>query len=195
MSRDRTDPPHLASAAAGIADPAQSSTGDKSAGDKAWVGDKAGAAAAPSPWSGKVRRFFGDREHEFCLTLDAIQEIEERTGVGILALLTRLPSRDVRLREIREVIRCGLVHGDMRADPAGAWQLMRRYFDERLQIAAHWLLALEIIQPLLDTGDDPPPKPQGEAEAAAALAPDISTGADSTRPPARSATRQRKSAP
>jgi hypothetical protein len=80
-------------------------------------------AAIDMPWA--------DGFYTFRLGLEQIEELEEKRDASLFALFRRLSPdvRDARLADIREVLRIGLIGGDMK--PVDAMLLVRRYIDER----------------------------------------------------------------
>lgn len=80
---------------------------------------------------GAVELDFGDGTYTFRLGLAEIEEIEEKRGVALFAIMLRLrpEQREARLADIMEVIRLGLIGGGMK--PVDAMVKVRRYVDER----------------------------------------------------------------
>jgi hypothetical protein len=79
----------------------------------------------------KVRRFFGDADHDFQLNIGELVELEEdlNAGAGLVrARLTpglQLPFGEARVKDIRTVLRLGLVGGGMPKERA--WLMVERH--------------------------------------------------------------------
>jgi hypothetical protein len=71
---------------------------------------------------------WADGTHRFALTIRQLEELDDKTGVGPLAMLTRLLDGGWRLADVRETIRLGLIGGGLK--PVDALVLVRRYVDE-----------------------------------------------------------------
>lgn len=80
---------------------------------------------------GAVILAWGDGEHRFRLDLSGIEDIEAKCDRSIFDIARRASTavREIRAREMREVLRCGLIGGGM--EPVKALQLVKRYLDER----------------------------------------------------------------
>lgn len=82
--------------------------------------------------------FFGDSVRAFTLTDTIIEELQQKTGLGIGALFLRMSSSQFRVADIVEVIRLGLVGGG--TNPQEAQRLVDAYakdrpFDETFPLA------------------------------------------------------------
>lgn len=73
--------------------------------------------------------FFGDGEQKFAFTATEIFELEELTGAGIGLLVARVAAGQFGFRDIREVIRLGLIGAGMAS--SAAFNLVARYVDHR----------------------------------------------------------------
>jgi hypothetical protein len=79
----------------------------------------------------KVRHFFGDGEHDFQLNIGELVELEEdlNAGAGLvrarLAPGLQLPFGEARVKDIRTVLRLGLVGGGMPKERA--WLMIERH--------------------------------------------------------------------
>lgn len=71
---------------------------------------------------------WGDSTYTFRLGLKEVRELQEKTGIGPLALFNRIKSENWLIDDLRETIRIGLIGGGMKADEA--LKLIRRYFDD-----------------------------------------------------------------
>ena len=108
----------------------------------------------------KVRRFFGDGDHDFKIGVGEGEELQDLFDCGLLVLLERVSL--LRTRDIRETLRCGLVGGGMK--PEEAYRLVDRY-----AVPAYWIengaLAADVIQAALrGTPDEPLGEPKGETD-------------------------------
>lgn len=86
----------------------------------------------------------GGELRRFALPLGQLEELDEKTGTGPLAALTRLLDGSWRLPDVRDTIRLGLIGGGL--PPVDAAKLVRRHVDgrpleEAVPIAATVLLA------------------------------------------------------
>ena len=73
--------------------------------------------------SARVRAFFGDQDYDFALLIGQCVELQELTDCGLGECLTRI--EQLRVKEIKEVIRLGLVGGGM--DKQAAFRLTERH--------------------------------------------------------------------
>lgn len=97
--------------------------------------------------SGRITRDFGDGRHEFFLGLAQLDELDEKTQVGPGTLLRRIAAGDFRHRDLREIIRLGLIGGGMKAIPA--LRLVERYCDPPNPLLESLDLAIAILQACL----------------------------------------------
>jgi len=127
-----------------------------------------------------IEAAFGDGTYTFRLGRDEIEELERKRDLSLFALARRLSpqQRDARLADISEVLRCGLIGGDMAPVPALA--LVRRYVDARPIDENRDLAYAVVLAGLTRVHSNEEAPPSGEALAAKADAP--KTGA-STSPP------------
>lgn len=86
--------------------------------------------------------FFGDAERQFCLTDDAILELERVTNTGIGALYLRAVALSFTINDVAETIRLALIGGG--ATPAEAAQLVKTYVRNR-PMSETFPLALDIL--------------------------------------------------
>lgn len=117
---------------------------------------------------------WADGTHDFRLGLGERRDLQEKTGVGLLALFRRLSDGTWRNEDAREVLRCGLIGAGMA--PPDALRLVRAYVDERPMVESV-VPALLVCQAALYGGPDA--ELVGKASAPTAAA---ETGA-STSPP------------
>lgn len=102
-----------------------------------------------------IDALFGDGAKAFRLTIGGAEAVEELCGVGIPVILRRLAAQECRTKEVREVIRQGLIGGGMTREQA-AIELQKHAEDS---IARHVPLALIVLSRFwLGVEDDPPPK-------------------------------------
>lgn len=73
--------------------------------------------------SAKIRTFFGDRDYEFCLLIGQCVELQEITDCGLAVTLVRL--QQFHVRDIKEVLRLGLIGGGMKSEDA--FRLVERH--------------------------------------------------------------------
>jgi hypothetical protein len=80
---------------------------------------------------GAVDLDWGDGTYTFRLGIGEIEEVEEVTDRSMFQLVEALNpvNRTARLKDIRAVIRCGLIGGGM--SPVDALAKVRRYLDDR----------------------------------------------------------------
>jgi hypothetical protein len=93
--------------------------------------------------SAKITQDFGDGTYDFRLGIGGLEELDEKTQVGPLVLLRRLESSEWRVREVREIIRIGLVGGGM--EPTKALGLVKRYVDDVPEWPRNAMLAFTIL--------------------------------------------------
>lgn len=68
-------------------------------------------------------------EHTFRLAIGQLRMLQEKCGIGPLAIHDRLMQRGWMIDDVREVIRLGLIGGGM--PPAEAEKLLKSGFDEQ----------------------------------------------------------------
>lgn len=121
--------------------------------------------------SGTVTFPWGDDDHTFRLGLKEIRLLQEKTGLGPLALFRRIERDDWLIDDLRETIRLGLVGAGMKEDDA--LKKVRRHVDDFAKIDSKEP-ALKIIYAFL-IGDpaEPVGKPlaAGDAKEATAVSP------------------------
>lgn len=94
----------------------------------------------------KHTAFFGDGEKTFAFpTIELIQELERKTGHGIVALFSLLQNKACGFADLTEVIRLGLIGGGML--PVEASALVNTYaiarpIGESLEVAVGILATL-----------------------------------------------------
>jgi hypothetical protein len=104
--------------------------------------------------SAKVRRFFGDGDHDFALRIGECEELEETFSAGLMPILSRVS--EVRTKEIREVLRLALIGGGMEKEPAA--RLVERHV-EPAYLAECSVLASEVLSAVIAGA---PEEPLGE---------------------------------
>jgi hypothetical protein len=114
----------------------------------------------------KITMDFGDGTYDFKLTIGGLKELQDKTGVGPLALFNRLIDGTWKVEDAREIIRIGLVGAGM--PPVDALVMVKRYVDDRP--------LLESVEPALrimnvalsgtpaEQEDSPPKKPEAVVE-------------------------------
>lgn len=88
------------------------------------------------------RCFFGDGEHDFCLTDAMIAELERQTGQGIGALQMQMMQLQFKSDHLPLIIRLGLIGADM--NPEAAHRLVETYVRNR-PLGEVFPLALDIL--------------------------------------------------
>lgn len=107
---------------------------------------------------GDVTFDWGDGTYTFRLGLGEIRQLQEKTGLGPLALFNRIDSDNWMVDDLRETLRLGLVGFGMK--DAKALALIKANFDERPKINAKEP-AMRILHAfLLGAPEDPVGKPQ-----------------------------------
>jgi len=128
-----------------------------------------------------VSKFFGDRDHDFRIGIGEAEELDEGLGYGLMALLERAPA--VHVRELREILRVGLVGGGMRKDLAAVH--VNRHFQPGYFNEAAGLVIAILTAALRGAPDDPPGEPDGEGKPMPTPSPTAgSATVDSTSSPA-----------
>ncbi|NJL08124.1 MAG: gene transfer agent family protein [Methylacidiphilales bacterium] len=94
------------------------------------------------PNDGLLELTWGDGEHTFALTIPLIRELEEKTGSGPLAIMSRLSDGTWKVDDVRETIRLDLIGGGK--TPVEALKLVQGYLDSR-PIAENLPAAIAII--------------------------------------------------
>lgn len=129
---------------------------------------------------------WADDHYSFRLPLGQLRELQEKTGVGPLALLNRLNDGTWLIDDPREVLRCGLIGGGL--EPSKARNLVLRYVDERPKIESVKPAYLILAAALFGTDEEELP---GKTEAAetptdgSASPPSTETEPSSDTPPSR----------
>ena len=131
---------------------------------------------------GSISKLWGDGDHRFCLPIGQLIELEEKCDAGLPEIFTRVAIRKWRSKDLREIIRLGLIGGGMA--PADSELLVRRYFDppERPKIEAVEI-AVEILSMALQGPPDEPLGKEGPAgENATTTAPGSNGGSSTGQP-------------
>lgn len=129
---------------------------------------------------------WADDHYTFRLPLGQLRELQEKTGVGPLALLNRLNDGTWQVDDSREVLRCGLIGAGM--EPAKALTLVRRYVDERPMIEGVKPAYLVLAAALFGTDEEELPGKTEAAEApttGSASPPSTETEPSSDTPPSK----------
>lgn len=115
---------------------------------------------------GDISFDWADGTYKFRLGLGEIRQLQEKTGLGPLALFHRIQTDQWLVDDLRETLRLGLIGGGMRDLKALA--LVRDNFDNRPKIDAKEP-ALRILGAfLIGVPDDPVGKTQAAEETAGA---------------------------
>ena len=106
----------------------------------------------------KITAEFGGDLHVFCLRIEELMELQEKTDVGSGMLLMRLAANQWRVEDIPAVIRLGLVGGGM--DATAAARLARTHAEQK---TFDWggpdglgILAVKILAAALNGAPDEP---------------------------------------
>jgi hypothetical protein len=141
--------------------------------------------------SARVTLEWGDGDHLFFLGVDQLLELDELCGVGPGFLLGKVLQGvygNWKARELREVLRLGLIGGGAAA-PAAA-RLVKRYFDSVDRPIGESLVQVQVILEacLIGVEDDTPGERAGESLTTAPLSPTagsaLPTSSDQPAPPA-----------
>jgi len=123
---------------------------------------------------------FAGRDRVFCLRIGEIGELETLCGSGIGAIYTRIATLQLKMADLRETIRLGLIGGGAIASEADF--LVARYVDDA-PLNTHLQLAADILKALFEgaaaaqkeAAADAPPKKARRARRA--ISPDLSLSA------------------
>lgn len=130
--------------------------------------------------SAKITTVWGDGPHDFRLAIGELEELDEKTQSGPLALLTRLNDGTWHICDVRETLRIGLIGGGLPAAKAHA--LVKRYVDDVPDWLTNATIASAVIMAALSGFDDEPI--EKKADGAGPSAPmDASTSPLSTQLP------------
>jgi hypothetical protein len=72
---------------------------------------------------------WADGEYKFRLSIGQLRELQDKTGVGPYALLSRVIDGTWKVDDLREVIRLGLIGGGL--EPLKALSLVKNYVEGR----------------------------------------------------------------
>ena len=112
----------------------------------------------------RVQHHFGGGVHAFRLGLAELEELDELCGVGpgyLLGLVTAGQNGNWKARQLREVIRLGLIGGG--CTPIAAAKIVERYFD-RTPLGDNLLICVAILGAcVVGVEDDTPGELDGEA--------------------------------
>jgi len=109
-------------------------------------------------------------EYRFALPLAQLEELQEKCGAGPEAILARLLAGVPHARDLREIIRLGLIGGGA-VTPGAAVSLVARYVDARPRAESYMPARAVLMAAISGVPDDPVGKDQAAMEAAAAGAP------------------------
>lgn len=118
----------------------------------------------------KVRRFFGDDDHDFKIGVEQAQELQDLFGCGLMPMYERVS--DVCIPHIKEVLRVGLIGGGMSKEPARRFvdrHVAEGYFVDAADVAADVIKAALRGAPDEPLGEqkgatDPPPSPMEKSD-------------------------------
>lgn len=106
---------------------------------------------------------FGDGEHVFRLPIGQLRELQEKTGVSPFVVLARLVAYQPMVDDTPEILRLGLIGGDM--PPSDALKLIERYARQRPLAETIGLATAVLRTALMGVPDEKPGKLSGEAKA------------------------------
>lgn len=113
---------------------------------------------------GSITAEFGGRDEKFRLGLAELEELQDVTGRGPEWLANRFRDGDWRVKDLRQVLRIGLIGGGL--DLKDAEARCRRYFDEIPRLIDHKSIAFTLLMTaLLGPEEDPPGKLKGRQKA------------------------------
>ncbi len=126
---------------------------------------------------------WGDGDQVFDLPIAQVEELEAKTGLGILRIARRIWESEAKTTEVREVLRLGLIGGGK--DPIQALALMRFYFDPAP--ASHYAVAYKVLKAWADANPPSKKKPETQSQTTAGTAGSTSTPSMETAPQSDSA--------
>lgn len=106
---------------------------------------------------------FGDGKHVFRLPIGQLRELQEKTGVSPFAVLARLIAYQPMVDDAPEIIRLGLIGGNM--TPVDALNLTDRYARQRPPAETIGLATSILRTALMGVPDEKPGKSSGGAKA------------------------------
>jgi len=113
---------------------------------------------------GRTEADFADGHYTFRLAWGELEKLQDSLDCGPLVVLDRLQTRQWKIRDVREIIRLGLIGGGL--DAAKALKLVRGYVEDDGSLIANAVLAFRILGASLVGAPDEPeePSPPGKAE-------------------------------
>lgn len=107
--------------------------------------------------SGRIRRFFGEAEFDFCLLIEQVRDLQEITDAGLMVVFERCSL--LYVKEIEAVIRLGLIGGGTGREEAH--RLVSRHVrDGYFQECS--MVAIDIVEATVKgVEDEPLGEPQG----------------------------------
>lgn len=117
-----------------------------------------------------ILRKWADGEYPFRLAIGQLRSLQDKTGVGPMALVRRLLDGSWMVDDVRETIRFGLIGGGMK--PVDAGKMIETWVDP-FPLAESAVLAQEIaVHAVVGVPDDPVGKSiAGEAATEASASP------------------------
>lgn len=115
--------------------------------------------------SAKVNTPFAGKRRDFRLGVEELDELDELCKVGpgyLLGLVSQGVSGNWKSRQLREVLRLGLIGGG--TSPNEALRVIERYFDTERNPLGDSLVTVQLVLMACVVGDedDPPGEPTGE---------------------------------
>jgi hypothetical protein len=96
---------------------------------------------------------WADGEYKFRLAIGQLRELQDKTGVGPYALLSRVIDRTWKVDDLREVIRLGLIGGGL--EPLKALSLVKNYVEGRPLMESLTPVKVILAAALFGDPDDP----------------------------------------
>jgi hypothetical protein len=103
---------------------------------------------------------WADGEYKFRLAIGQLRELQDKTGVGPYALLSRVIDGTWKVDDLREVIRLGLIGGGL--EPLKALSLVKNYVEGRPLMESLTPVKVILAAALFGDPDDPVGKKEPE---------------------------------
>ncbi len=112
---------------------------------------------------GRIEADFADGHYEFRLAWGELEKLQDSLDCGPLVVLDRLQMRQWKIRDVREVIRLGLIGGGL--DAGKALKLVRAYVEDDGSVMLNAVLAFRILAAsLVGAPDEPEETPPGKPD-------------------------------
>lgn len=142
--------------------------------------------------NGSIELDWADGSHRFRLAWGQLAELQEKCNAGPYVILSRLHSGEWKIEDIAQVIRLGLIGGDMK--PTDALILVRRYVEERPLLENLPFAVAILTAALLGAKDEPVGEPDAASrpEASSTTSPTERSDLPPSTEPAPSSASRRK---